>query len=251
MGAIYAFCFAPADRIDGLNLNACGWDDPVGLEVTGPIAAVASEVPRERFEGPQAERNLADLHWLLPRLQAHDRVIACAMVGAAVFPLRFATLFSSRQALAIEVARRRRKLLDFFAAMDGREEWAVKALLARDRAIESRRLALFPQAEPETGASGRGYLLRQRQKSEAEKALREWVDGLVADLDQRLRGLALQVVARPASDPAVGNWACLAGPGGALRLRAEVDRFSALYADQGVELHCSGPWPLYSFCGAP
>lgn len=250
MGALYAFCFAPAARLAGIDLNGCGWEDPVGTEVTGGIAAVAAEVPRERFEGPEAELRLADLGWLLPRVEAHDRVIAAAMAGATVFPLRFGTLFSSRQALAMEVARRRRTLLEFFAAMDGRGEWAVKALLVHDRALESRRIALFPESAEDPGTSGRNYLQRQRQKVQAEQALGPWLAGVVAGLDLRLRGLSESVVARTATDPVVGNWACLLGPGGVERLRTEIDRLGTEQLAHGIELHCSGPWPLYSFCGA-
>jgi hypothetical protein len=254
MDAWYVFCFAPAKKIAGpdLNdrLNDCGWEDPVGIEITGDVAAVTSMVPRERFEGPEAEQNLADLHWLLPRVEAHDRVIATAMAGAPVFPLRFGTLFSSGQALAIEMARRRRSLLDFFSAMAGREEWAVKAVLVKDQAIEVRRIALFPEEAVESGPIGRNYLLRQRQKAQAEQALGPWLAQLVTELERELRGLCESVSVRTPTDPVFGNWACLVGPGEAERLHREIVRLSASYTDLGVELHCSGPWPLYSFCNA-
>lgn len=248
MDAWYVFCFAPAQQIAGLDLNVCGWEDPVSIEITGHIAAVISKVPRERFEGPEAERCLADLHWLLPRVEAHDRVITCAMACAPVFPLRFGTLFSSRQALAIEIARRRRNFLSFFSTMVGREEWAVKALLVKDQAIEARRLALFPDTAVESGPVGRNYLLRQRQKAQAEQSLGPWLAQLVAELDRELRAQCESVVVRPAQDPAFGNWACLVETAGVERLHREIDRLSAIYTDLGIEMHCSGPWPLYSFC---
>ena len=250
MDAWYVFCFAPAPQMIGLDLNACGWEDPVDLEITGNIAAVTSRVPRERFEGPEAERCLADLHWLLPRVEAHDRVITRAMANAPVFPLRFGTLFSSRQALAIEIARRRRAFLDFFSTMVGREEWAIKALLVKERAIEARRLALFPGESVESGPVGRNYLLRQREKAQAEQALGPWLAQVVADLDRELRGQCESVVVRPAQDPAFGNWACLIETTGAERLHRWSEGLSAQYTDLGVELHRSGPWPLYSFCAA-
>lgn len=250
MDAWYVFCFAPARKIAGLELNACGWEDPLGIEITGDVAAVISRVSRGRFEGPEAEQNLADLHWLLPRVEAHDRVIATAMAAAPVFPLRFGTLFSSRQALAIEIARRRRGLLGFFSAMAGREEWAVKALLVKDRAVEARRLALFRAEVVESGPVGRNYLLRQRQKAQAELALGPWLAQLASGLERELRGLCESVTVRTPTDPVFGNWACLVGADGVERLHREIARLSASYTDLGVELHCSGPWPLYSFCSA-
>lgn len=251
MGALYSFCFAPAQGVAALELADCGWEDPIRIDVAGGVAAVVAEVPRERFEGPEAETRLADLPWLLPRVEAHDRVIARVMERASVFPLRFGTLFSSREALTLETLRRRRALTAFFAAMAGREEWAVKAVLMREQAIEARRLALFPQGPDDGVSAGRSYLLRQRQRAEAERALGPWLSGVVAELDRQLRGLCASVVVRPAAEPAVANWASLAERGHGAELVAALDRLAPDYEALGIELHCSGPWPLYSFCAIP
>lgn len=250
MAAIYCFCFAPASLPSDLEFPACGWEDPVSISPAAGLRVVLSEVPRERFEGAEAEQRLADLSWLMPRLEAHDRVISLAMACATVFPLPFGTLFSSPQALAYEVARRRRTLLDFFEGMAGREEWAVKALLDRDRATAARMRELFP-GRAEQPAGGRGYLLHQRQKVQAEQAIGPWLTQVIADLDLVLERHCEAVLTRPARDPAIANRACLVGTPGALGLRAEIDRMGAGLADQGLDLHCSGPWPLYSFCAAP
>lgn len=250
MGAIYCFCFAPPRLPADLAFDACGWEDPVYVSPIAGLSAVVSEVPPERFAGAAAEERLADLQWLMPRVEAHDRVINATMAYATVFPLTFGTLFSSPQALAGEVARRRRTLLSFFERMDGREEWAVKVLLDHDRALAERTRELFPN-ETEVPAGGRGYLLRQRRKVQAEQALGPWLNQVVADLDQCLVKSCEAVLTRPARDPAVANRACLVEAGGAQALRAEIDRIAADYAAQGIDLHCSGPWPLYSFCAAP
>jgi hypothetical protein len=253
MGAIYCFCFASNRLPADLDFAPGGWEDPVYISQGAGLSAVLAEVPRTRFAGADAEQRLADLEWLLPRLQAHDRVISLAMACATVFPLRFGTLFSSPQVLAGEVAHRRRTLLDFFARMAGREEWAVKALLDQDRALAAQQQALFPDdpKAPPGPPSGRDYLLRQRRKVEAGQAIGPWLNGVVADLDQRLLDHCESVLTRPAHEPAVANRACLVGTGGAAALRAAVARMGADYAPQGLELHCSGPWPLYSFCSAP
>ncbi|WP_295389016.1 GvpL/GvpF family gas vesicle protein [uncultured Thiodictyon sp.] len=252
MRALYAFCFAPAslDLSADLGLDTCGWEDPVYISPTAGLKAILSNCPAERFAGDEAEQRLGDLDWLLPRVQAHDRVIAHAMTATTVFPLPFGTLFSSVTALAMEAARRRHTLLEFFKRMDGREEWAVKVLLDRDRAIAARQAELFPDSVA-APVGGRGYLLAQRQKVQAERALGPWLSAVVADLDTALRDYSEAIVTRPARDPAVANRACLVGPGGGQALRAALDRLGAPYVAQGLELHCSGPWPLYSFCATP
>jgi hypothetical protein len=252
MRALYAFCFAPAtlEQSLELGLDTCGWEDPVYISPAAGLKAILSDCPAERFAGAQAEQRLGDLDWLLPRVEAHDRVIARAMTVTTVFPLPFGTLFSTAAALAMEAARRRHTLLDFFKRMDGREEWAVKALLDRDRAISARQAELFPDSA-QAPVGGRGYLLAQRQKVQAERALGPWLTAAVADLDTTLRQHSEAVVTRPARDPAVANRACLVGPDGSQALRAALAQLDAPFLAQGLELHCSGPWPLYSFCGTP
>ncbi len=263
MRALYAFCFGPAsldearlDEAAGLTFADCGWEDPIRLLPAAGLRAVVSDCPTDRFTGPEAEARLADLTWVLPRAEAHDRVIARAMTAAAIFPLPFGTLFSSGAALAVEAAERRRTLLDFFARMGGREEWAVKALLERERAIEARLAALYPEQDESSGsggtaAGGRGYLLRQRRRLEAEREVTPWLAAAVADLDAELRRCCESVVVRPARDPVVANRACLLPPGGATALRETIERLAPTLGAEGLDLHCSGPWPLYSFCAGP
>jgi len=253
MRALYAFCFAPPaldQAAAGLAFDDCGWEDPVYIAPAAGLRAVLSACPMDRFTGPEADTRLADLEWVLPRAEAHDRVIACAMAATTVFPLPFGTLFSAPAVLAVEVAGRRGALLDFFSRMAGREEWAVKALLDPERATDARLGALYPQAAAEA-PGGRGYLLRQRRRLEAERAIGPWLTAVLADLDAELRRCCETVVTRPARDPAVANRACLLAPGGAAALRETIGRLAPPLAAEGLDLHCSGPWPLYSFSGRP
>lgn len=247
MNAIYCFCFAPACLPSHLAFDACGWEDPVEIRRVAGLRVILSRVPLERFAGPEAEQRLADLDWLVPRAQAHDRVIARAMDSVSVLPLSFGTLFSSLEALALEVADRRRTLLDFFDRMAGREEWAVKVLLDREQAIAARMQALFPDSV-DAPVGGRGYLLRQRRRGEAEQAIGPWLKGAVAHLDEQLRASCESLVIRPPRDPAVASRACLVRSADVSGLSEAVDRIRIEYAGQGLDLHCSGPWPLYSFC---
>ena len=253
MRALYAFCFAPPDldaASGNLSLDDCGWEEPVTVIAVAGLRAVVSECPMDRFTGPAAEERLTDLDWVLPRAAAHDRIIARVMSAVTVFPLPFGTLFSATAALAVEAAGRRRTLLDFFSRMVGREEWAVKALLERERAIAARLDALASQGREHDGG-GRNYLLRQQRRLAAERAITPWLGRVIADLDAELHRCCEAVVVRPARDPAVANRACLLPPGGGPALHEAIGRFAAPLADSGLDLHCTGPWPLYSFCAAP
>jgi hypothetical protein len=247
MGAIYAFCFVPIDRLDGLKLDDCGWDSPVRIESAGGVAAVAAEVPPGLWDAPRPGRPGADLGRLLPQVQAHRRVVSRTMSRAPAFPLPFGTLYPSRPALLLDTARRRRVLRGFFAAMEGREEWAVKLVLDRGLAIEARVRALFPDPRQTQGSDSRASPLGRRQRVQAERGLGDWLCGEIEGLRLKLGGLCESLVARPAAGPAVAHWACLVGPGGGAALAEAVALLAGPLADRGVALHCSGPSPLYSF----
>jgi hypothetical protein len=246
--AFYCFCFAPACLPSDLRFDDCGWEDPVEVRRLVGLDVVLSRVPVERFTGPEAEQRLADLAWLVPRAQAHDRVITRTMEQATVLPLTFGTLFSSLPAIALEVAARRRALLDFFERLAGREEWAVKVAMDRERAITARMQALYPDVG-ELPAGGRGYLLRQRRLGEAERAIGPWLGSQIARLDEALRPSCENVLIRPVRDEVVASRACLVARERAPFLSEVIERNRDHFAEQGLELRCSGPWPLYSFCG--
>ncbi|NCC29045.1 MAG: hypothetical protein EOM22_13115 [Gammaproteobacteria bacterium] len=250
MDAFYCFCFAPACLPSDLRFDDCGWEDPIEVRRLAGLDVILSRVPLGRFTGAEAEQRLADLDWLVPRAAAHDRVIARTMESATVFPLTFGTLFSSLSAIALEVAARRHALLDFFERMAGCEEWAVKVAMDRDRAIAARMQALYPDVG-ELPAGGRGYLLRQRRRGEAEQALGPWLKVQLACLDEALRASCETLLIRPARDAVVASRACLVARDRAPSLKEAIEGSREAFAEQGLHLHCSGPWPLYSFCGTP
>lgn len=248
---LYCFCFIPGAlqslaAARDLGLDDCGWEDPVRVVAVAGLGAVVSAVPAERFIGTAAEARLADPDWLLPRAAAHDRVITRMMGHGTVFPLRFGTLFSSLAPLATEVAGRRHLLQAFFARMPGREEWAVKVLLERAQALDALLSVRYPQASVPRG--GRAYLQQQRRRSEAERDLLAWLAAPVASIEARVAEQCEALVPRPPNEPVLLNLACLLTGSGAAALAATLDVLARDYADLGLRLHCSGPWPLYSFC---
>ena len=250
MDALYCFCFAPPCLPLELRFDDCGWEDPIEVRRLAGFDVILSRVPIERFTGAEAEQRLADLEWLVPRAQAHDRVIARAMDRATVFPLTFGTLFSSLPAMALEAATRRRALLGFFERMAGREEWSVKVSMDRERAIAARMQALYPEGgEAPTG--GRGYLLKQRRRGEAEQAIGPWLRGQLGCLDESLRPSCETLLIRPPRDDVVANRACLVARDHTSSFFEAIERSRESFTRQGLDLHCSGPWPLYSFCGTP
>ncbi len=72
--ACYLLGFSPASepikRDEQFLLNQLG----VEQLTVGEISVWFTQIERAEFEGPVAEKNLADLQWLTPRVLAHESI---------------------------------------------------------------------------------------------------------------------------------------------------------------------------------
>lgn len=248
--AIYLYCFMPP---------AAGVPQRPGVEEGHPpfsheyggLAALVSEVPVALFAGKAGETNLQDIAWVGPRACRHEAVIEQAMTGGPVYPLPFGTLFSSLAALEEKMAICREGIETVLKRVAGCEEWGVKGTLDRPEALdallrarlESGRLAL-----PE--APGRRHLEARRQRRTLEPELPRWLDHLISTLETELHPLARGRVHRRTVGTEGGgfNWAFLVPAAGAEAFGQRLAEATQRYAASGLTLHCTGPWPPYSFC---
>src|SRR5450432_2522700 len=106
--AWYLYCLTPPGS--GVQSSRLGVDGHSSVSVgnCGGISAVFSEVPLAEFCGESAEARLEDLDWLAPRVCRHEAVIEDVMRRFPVFPVRFATLFTSFESLQQSVVEHRR-----------------------------------------------------------------------------------------------------------------------------------------------
>lgn len=258
--ALYLFCLVPAsqlpplqgDRIDGLQTLAA--------ERFRDIGAILSPVALEEFCGPQAEANLQDLSWLAPRLARHQEVIGCLMRHSPVLPLPFGTLFSSRDSLVRCLARHRQAIRTFLEEVAGREEWAVKGFLDRERA----RQRLFSQArtgqkaELEALPPGARYFREQRLRAGLESQMRSWLKEVLgrartiiqesATTSCPRRLLPREITGR--EQEMVANWAFLVPRTQVAAFRARLKRANRMGASLGLLFTSTGPWAPFSFAPA-
>jgi Gas vesicle synthesis protein GvpL/GvpF len=221
-----------------------------GAEVTvlteGPLAAVLSEVPADRFGEPALRSRLEDLDWLAELARAHHRVIDRISRVTAVAPLRMATVMEDQAAVRDLLASRRASFAEVLDRVRGRQEWGVKAYVltggptADDTDIDS------PGAGP-----GTAYLLRRRgQRQHAQRAVAAGVER-ARRLHELLSQHAVDARNYPPQDPRLSgrpepmvlNAAYLVPADQVDALRAEAARFDAA----GLRVELTGPWAPYSF----
>jgi Gas vesicle synthesis protein GvpL/GvpF len=253
--AHYLFCFARSGLLPELSGTGVDGERPLLVLSFDGLAAVLSTVSVGDFCGPAAEARMEDITWLGIRAWRHEAVIEEVLSHSPVFPARFGTIFSSLENLEGVQRRHRSTISQFLERMSDQEEWGVKGVLNRERALQG--LQSRYQAGTELGSLSPGmrYLREQKVRMAAEKELHQWLQKTCARVADDLRRYATELRARKViatvdSDSAsevVLNWAFLVPRGARADLCGHVERASAELAEQGLTFEITGPWPPYNF----
>ena len=212
-------------------------------------------VDRALFEGPEGEKRLADLAWLAPRALHHQDVLAACQERGAVLPARFGTLFSTEESLCAFLGRHAPSISAFLRESRDHEEWGLKGILDRPRALEAC-IAAARSERTDLAAMGPGrlYLEERRLAADAERELSAWAARAGEEVTSLLAPLAARSVERrpvPAADPqegeAVFSRAFLVCRGSRDAFLSAVREAGSAWEGEGLRLEASGPWPPYSF----
>lgn len=240
---VYGIVSAPPPALTAEGIE----DRPVHWLEHDALGAAVSVVDPSDWTGETGAEHLKDLAWVGPRAYRHEQVVEAVMEqSAALYPARFGTLFSSPDRLRDALAAQSEMLKEFLTSIDGTEEWAVKGLLDRERAAAQR-------VDAPDGESGTAYLQRQKAQQDATAALDEWIDTVAATLFDPLESRADDARVLPVQGDAgreqevAFNWAFLVPDDAVEPFREAVRSQSDRYAEEGLTLDLTGPWPPYNF----
>lgn len=256
---LYLYCLAKLSRLAAFSLGSQGLDgqNSLTLATYQDIAAVWSPVPVEDFSGPEGEARLQDLNWITPRVLRHQEVLAGVMRLSPVLPAQFGTIFASLDNLEKVLRRHHNIIAQCLDRLTDQEEWAVKGMMDRSATQEKLfSLKLAQEAEKLAGLMpGKRYFAEQRLRAACDQELQQWLQKVCreawADLrtyttEARQRRL-LSRQATGSDQDMVWNWAFLVPAANVPALKAGIRDANALYAEYGLQLDCTGPWPPYSF----
>ncbi|HEY7171944.1 MAG TPA: GvpL/GvpF family gas vesicle protein [Vicinamibacterales bacterium] len=229
---------------------------PKGLPGLGPLRLLqvgeralwlaVADAPAESYREKAINAGLRDLDWVSRAAVAHEAVVESFLRSAAVLPMKLFTIFTS-DARALEYIGARRSAID--AALDrvtGHDEWGIRVALDRSRPAAAARSS-------RTARSGVSYLQRKKAQRDATAELAGRARDIVAELYDRLAGVASAARRRAAAEmPAQGgplllDAAFLVPRSRAKRFNAAVRAQTKVLGPQGYAIALSGPWPAYSF----
>ncbi len=231
---------------------------PLELIEEEGLVALASELEVERFERSIHAAEQGDLASLEPMARAHQEVLSRALGAEALLPFRFGTVVGSRDDVRTLLLDRAHEFRSQLESLRGAREWGVKALVDRERleavlAADERALAEL-QSEA-AGGTGSAFFARRRLEQELEGRLRDAAAEVAESVPDRLSSAARDAVVNPPQprelsgydDEMILNAAYLVELGRERELRDAVDDLRHEFADRGVRLEVTGPWPAFNF----
>jgi hypothetical protein len=228
---------------------------PVRTLAAAGLTAVAEDVGLAEFGADALRRNLEDLDWLEATARAHHRVIDAVARQGPLVPMRLATVYSGDESIAAMLAEGSADFRAALARITGRQEWGVKAYVARQSEPGG------GAAEPSTGSgspstgAGAAYLRRRRDELASQKnARRETLASaeiIHAELSRHAAGTRVHPPQAPqltgSKAPMILNAAYLLADEHGEDFAAVVTALGEQHP--GVRLELTGPWPPYSFAG--
>lgn len=251
---VYLFCFARSNLLPGeLGINGLEEGSSLLQYRDRDLAAVLSEVSLEEFTGPGSEARLRELGWIAPRALRHQAVIEHINRFSPVFPARFGTIFSSREALQGLLSRYRERILDFLTLTSQAQEWGLKGFL--DRRTAQEQVVETDLASTRTLSPGMRYMQERKLRAQAEARVRRWLEETAAEAKGELAQEATEVVERNIHSASLGespgemvlNWAFLVPVSRVDHFRATATRMDRELRPTGLTFEIVGPFPPYSF----
>jgi len=220
------------------------------LDVDGGLFLVVADAPAEQYGAAALQARLSDVEWVSKAAVAHEAVVESFAAAPAVLPMKLFTLFNSDQRAIEHVRRDRARIDDLAKRLAHHDEWGVRVILDRGRALAS---STPTRTGRRTALTGAGYLSGKKAQRDAAAELAERARDTVADLFDRLSKTARAARRRPAGElpveggPLLLDAAFLVPRRSARAFRARTAREARSLARHGYNVTVTGPWPPYTF----
>ena len=222
--------------------------------------AVISKVSPDDFSEANLKKHLVDMGWVEKNIRLHEKVIEEIMKGRAVLPFKFGTVFESEANVEKLLRENNSGFKSVLAGLEGKEEWGLKiycdseyfkdALCGEDERIMEK------DKEMASAGKGKAYLLKKKKDEIIKDILNEKISKYTKDCfeslkitaaDTRINRLLPQEVTEKKEDMVL-NAAFLINNERIKDFKNALACLKTEYADKGLILDCTGPWPPYNFC---
>ena len=252
--AVCLFAFVTGPSAHETLLPGDAREQRLMLHRVGSVVALTSIVPLTDYCGAEAERRLADITWLAPRVHQHATLVEWAMRSSPVFPAPFGTLYLSLDSLTAFMHAHEAKIADFLRTVAGKEEWELRASadLNGHEILEQLAGNLWPDWQALT--KGTRYMQLCRDRSVLVEQGRAEAVALVHDFVAELQPLTAAVhqhgvraMTEAGGLEPIARYALLVAKKDVTSLQESVREAGNRAAHKHIGIALSGPWPPFSF----
>ncbi len=254
---LYVYAIGRAGHPEPERVEAIDGSDVVRIIPCGALAAFATPVDPAEFSQPVIDARSKDVEWLGAIGYRHQSVMAALMRGGTILPLRAFTLFANEESLRRHVAGEGDKFAKILDRLDGKQEWTLRVEFNPEQWSEAlvRRVGSLRDLAGEMSRAqpGRAFLLGKKLDEEKKRASREAEEAVVGEIERAvLDKLACDTVAesRQQRSGAFPQINVLINRDEETRLEELRRDLEARYAEDGVSVALTGPWPPYTFAHA-
>lgn len=264
--AFYVYCIGERDQLAPLFAETlpAPIENSAGLEAVagGALAAVVSAVPLSDYSEQTLPERLADVEWTATRALRHERAVEFFARRAGVIPLRFGTIYLTRERIAQLLEDRHVEFQAIIERLGGCEEWGLNVYTDRAQLKEAI-ASVSPRLREWTARAaalppGQAYLLRKKidalRADEARVEARRIVAGIESELAAASETAAVRLrhVKNEASEHGelAAKLAFLVRRARFAEFRAAAEKIAESCAPVGFRMELTGPWPPYNFAGA-
>jgi hypothetical protein len=235
---------------------------PLEVIDNGDLAAVSSAVPLSDYGEEALEARIANPAWTAVRAMRHERVVEHFAERASAVPLRFGTIYLSRERVRRMLDEERDSLRAVIERLRGREEWGVNLYRDRAKSLESvvtRSPRLRELTERAMRSSpGQAYLLKKKIDAMRADEAREETRRAVSEIERELASVSEAGERLRVLKDETGEQGEVAAKLAFLVARARFDEFrraaeglAERNVESGLRIELTGPWPAYNFATAP
>lgn len=250
---LYIYCIIPASQ-----------GNPVeeGIQIIShkDIAAVVEKMTLDEFQEETFKLKIEkEPQWLEEKVLHHNNVISKFADKTMVIPMKFGTIFKTEKTLDDMLEEKYPDFIEIISSLDGKEEWGVKVFCQIDKfkehLIHTHPAIIDIDATMEGKPEGLIYFLKSKKEllitEESEKKMNQDATAIHEELvklaDRNcLNKLQPKEITRKNAEMIL-NGAYLIIKEKVDELKLKVSNLQKAYAESGLELEISGPWPPYSF----
>jgi hypothetical protein len=224
------------------------------------ICALVSEVPASEYNEQTLNCRLEDLQWLIPRASCHEGIVRYAAAFHPVIPVRFGTIYTSRESVREMLSRGLNEFGAFLDYISDKQEWGIKVYTDEDTARKAVETTdeLLEQLDKQIAAAspGKAHLLQKKRASLIRQQSLSLLNHLSESIYQELllwavegrRNKLLSKSATGKADEMLLNAVFLLNTQEVKTFKEKVDAIATSHERDALSFELSGPWPCYNFC---